>query len=197
MSRLQQAGLDPSLPTFLCFEAVLFYVNEGAINNIMGSIFKYAESKKNGELMLCMTDSLKPAVDVPFTNEARTYFDSKGMDLVEHRARWGGAVHFCLACSRRDRVDSTEQRNDEKVEGGVLGNHVRKRVPQLVSSYTPTQSNNPDLIKNPSFDNVWYAVAYPWQIDGYETPFEAAMAGYYKEPSSNDADKKPFSTRYV
>ena len=67
----------------------------------------------------------------------------------------------------------------------------------MVNSYTPTQSNNKDLIKNPSFDNVWYAVAYPWQIDGYETPLDAAMAGYNSNPTSNAANKKPYATRYV
>lgn len=200
MKRLEKAGMDTSLPTFLCFEAVLFYVNENAINNLMGSIFKYAENPKNGELMLCMTDSLKPAVDVPFTNAARNFFDDNGMELLEHRSRWGGAVHFCLAGSRRYSYDSIDidskiKSDEKKLQSGVLGTHVRRRVPQLVNSYTPTQSNNPDLIKNPSFDNVWYAIAYPWQIDGYETPLEAAMAGYYNTPTSNAADKKPFSTR--
>jgi len=200
MKRLEKAGMDTSLPTFLCFEAVLFYVNEIAINNMMDSIFKYAENPKNGELMLCMTDSLKPAVDVPFTSAARKFFDNNGMELLEHRSRWGGAVHFCLAGSRRYSydsidVDSKVESDTKKLQSGVLGNHVRRRVPQLVNSYTPTQSNNPDLIKNPSFDNVWYAIAYPWQIDGYKTPFDAAMAGYYSNPTSKAVDKKPYATR--
>lgn len=193
MKKLEEAGLDTSLPTFLCFEAVLFYVNENAINNLMSSIFKYAEDPKKGELMLCMTDSLKPAVDVPFTNAARNFFDENNMELLEHRSRWGGAVHFALAGSRRYSFES----ENKKLQTGVLGNHVRSRVPQLVNSYTPTQSNNKDLIKNPSFDNVWYAVAYPWQIDGYETPLDAAMAGYNSNPMSNAANKKPYATRYV
>jgi len=201
MKRLEKAGLDSSKPTFLCFEAVLFYVNKDAINNLMDSIFAYAENSKNGELMLCMTDSLKPAVDVPFTSAARGFFDKNGMELLEHRSRWGGAVHFCLAGSRRYNYDSIDveskvKSDKKKQEIGVLGTHVKKRVPQLVNSYTPTQSNNPDLLKNPSFDNVWYAIGYPWQIDGYETPLDAAMAGYYTTPTSNAADKKPFSTRY-
>lgn len=193
MKRLEEAGMDTSLPTFLCFEAVLFYVNENAINNLMSSIFKYAENPKNAELMLCMTDSLKPAVDVPFTNAARNFFDNNGMELLEHRSRWGGAVHFALAGSRRYSFESEKK----KLETGILGTHVHSRVPQLVNSYTPTQSNNKDLIKNPSFDNVWYAVAYPWQIDGFETPLDAAMAGYNKERTSNAADKKPYATRYA
>jgi methyltransferase (TIGR00027 family) len=193
MKRLEEAGMDTSLPTFLCFEAVLFYVNENAINNLMSSIFKYAENPKNAELMLCMTDSLKPAVDVPFTNAARNFFDNNGMELLEHRSRWGGAVHFALAGSRRYSFESEKK----KLETGVLGTHVHSRVPQLVNSYTPTQSNNKDLIKNPSFDNVWYAVAYPWQIDGFETPLDAAMAGYNKERTSNAADKKTLRDKVV
>ena len=57
-----------------------------------------------------------------------------------------------------------------------------------MNSYTPTQANNPDLLENPSFDNVWYAVAYPWQIDGYKNAVDAVL----KKKVSND---KPFATR--
>ena len=52
---------------------------------------------------MCSTfskDSLKPFVDVPFTNEARHFFYNQGLDLVQHRARWGGAVHFALATTK-------------------------------------------------------------------------------------------------
>ena len=52
-------------------------------------------------LLRCFrSDSLKPFVDVPFTNEATKFFNSNNLDLLEHRSRWGGAVHFALASTR-------------------------------------------------------------------------------------------------
>ena len=180
MKTIRASGLDSSLPTFFVFEAVLFYVNEDAVRNIAKELFDVARNPTAGETMLCFTDSLKPFVDVPFTNEARAFFDQNDMELLEHRSRWGGAVHFCLAASR----------NVETKKPGAIAGHVSSRVGGIVNSYTPTQSNNPVLLKNPSFDKVWYAVAYPWQIDGYETPLDAVL-GHKKKSSSN----KPFATR--
>ena len=143
--------MDTSLLTFLCFEAVLFYVNKDTINNMMDNIFKYAASPKNGELMLCMTEALKPAVDVPFTNATKAFFDTNCMELLEHHSWWGGAVLLCLASSHCNADDSMEIDNNisgnSKVQTRVLGNHVHRRVPQLVNSYTTTQSNNPGLIR--------------------------------------------------
>ena len=179
---LRKNGLKKNIPTFFVWEAVLFYVNESAIRNIMSDLFAFAQPGGNGdspkaETMLCFTDSLKPFVDVPFSNEAHNFFDKNGLELLDHRSRWGGAVHFALTASRS---------SDKKM--GKIAQHVNSRVGGIVFSYTPTQSNNPKLLKNPSFDNVWYAVAYPWQIDGYETPFAAAMGHKSKET-------KPFATR--
>jgi len=81
------------------------------------------------------TDSLKPFVDVPFTSETDRFFKSLDSDLIEHRARWGGAVHFATTCPR--------------VEGkpSELGRRMKKE--ELVMSYTPTQNFNKDLIDTP------------------------------------------------
>eukprot|EP00957_Ditylum_brightwellii_P166278 12658868-Ditylum_brightwellii.AAC.1 len=67
--------------------------------------------------------------------------------------------------------------------------HIKSEVGNLVNSYTPTQSNNPAVLRQPSFDNTWYAVAYPWQIDGYETPLDATLN------RKRDDEDKPFATR--
>ena len=45
------------------------------------------------------------------------------------------------------------------------------------------------LFEKPSFENTWYAVAFPWQVDGYKTPVDAVLN--HKESKSN----KPFATR--
>jgi len=168
-------GLNKDLPTLFVWEAVLFYVNEDAVRNIMTELTDFTSSRTNS--MLCFTDSLKPFVDVPFSNEVSSFFRSKKLELLQHRSRWGGAVHFCLIGTKKS----------------PLAQHISSRVGGIVNSYTPTQSNNPKMLKKPSFDNVWYAVAYPWQIDGYETPLEAALNKHKTVDPS--ASRKPFATR--
>uniref|UniRef100_A0A7S1Z823 Rieske domain-containing protein n=1 Tax=Ditylum brightwellii TaxID=49249 RepID=A0A7S1Z823_9STRA len=191
-----QGKLKENVPTFLVWEAVLFYVNEDAVRNIMNELFAFVRIGGNGgdpraETMLCFTDSLKPFVDVPFTNEARKFFNGRDLDLVQHRARWGGAVHFALATTKgaqSSEVATTTKEADLKPTGKI-GMHIKSEVGNLVNSYTPTQSNNPAVLRQPSFDNTWYAVAYPWQIDGYETPLDATLN------RKNDDEVKPFATR--
>lgn len=123
---LKKNGLDPDVPTFFVFEAVLFYVNESAVRNIMDELFSYSQSDKS-ESMLCLTDSLKPFVDVPFSNEARVFFEENNMNLMEHRSRWGGAVHFCLAASKK--VSEVEGTSD------VIAQYVDDKVGGIVNSY--------------------------------------------------------------
>lgn len=198
---LRQAGLNSDVPTFVVFEAVLFYVNQAAVTKIFQELSDFAANEKHAETMLCFTDSLKPFVDVPFSNQARIFFNANGMDLLEHRSRWGGAVHFCLAASRRavsDTISESDATTTVSIKtpdkaaqfSGTIANHVGSRVGGLVNSYTPTASNNKALLTKPSFENVWYAVAYPWQIDGYDTPLDAAIGRRNKETAS-----KPFATR--
>lgn len=185
VEELRKNGLKENVPTFFVWEAVLFYIDEDAVRNIMNDLFKFAQPGGNGEspraeTLLCFTDSLKPFVDVPFTNEANTFFKKHDLTLLEHRSRWGGAVHFALAStpSKNNAISSLEKFFASEVGG-------------LVNSYTPTQSNNPTLMENPSFDNTWYAIGYPWQIDGYETAVEAAL----DEGKEKKQATKPFATR--
>ena len=142
------------------------------------------------------TDSLKPFVDVPFTNEANKFFTQFNMDLLEHRSRWGGAVHFALAATKKEAVaegEKVSKKRKQKSESinGLIGKYVSQQVGGLVNSYTPTQANNPNLLENPSFDNAWYAIGYPWQIDGYENAVDAAFA----EGKKREGIQKPFATR--
>ena len=134
---------------------------------------------------------MKPFVDVPFTNEARKFFGEQDLDLVQHRARWGGAVHFALAATKQEDKESKENLTKKAKFNplGKIGSHIKGRVGNLVNSYTPTQANNAAILEKPSFDNTWYAVAYPWQIDGYETPLNAALG------KKESKDTKPFATR--
>ena len=55
-----QGGLKENVPTFFVWEAVLFYVNEDAVRNIMGEMFSFAQKGGNGddpraETLLCFT----------------------------------------------------------------------------------------------------------------------------------------------
>lgn len=55
-----QGGLKENIPTFMVWEAVLFYVNEDAVRNIMGDLFAFAKKGGNGEdpsaeTLLCFT----------------------------------------------------------------------------------------------------------------------------------------------
>ena len=75
------------------FEAVLFYVDAAAVTNIMNELSAFSADPlkpASAETMLCLTDSLKPFVDVPFTSETTKWFDGIDLDLLQHRARWGG-----------------------------------------------------------------------------------------------------------
>jgi len=193
----KQGGLAKNVPTLFVWEAVLFYVNDDAIRNIFQELFDFSQTGGNGdsaraESMICFTDSLKPFVDVPFTSETSSYFSRNNLDLVQHRSRWGGAVHFALVSSKGANSiasDETHSKNKSRQITGQIGKFVAERVGGLVSSYTPTQGNNPELLEKPSFDNTWYAVAYPWQIDGHENAVHAAMGWKPKNAG------KPFSTR--
>jgi len=183
----EKASLKSGIPTMVVSEAVLFYVNEDAVKNVIEEMFAFAKSGEDdeqAETLFCFTDSLKPFLDVPFSNEARKWFDKNDLDLLQHRSRWGGAVHFALASSR-------VTTGTDKIKS-VVGRHIRSRVGGLTNSYIPTASRNKEILKTPSYENTWYAVAFPWQIDGYDTPFDAAL-----KRKSNDSKKesKPFATR--
>jgi len=184
-------------------QAVLFYVDAPAVRAIMSEIEGFANGgngdSASAETLLCLTDSMKPFVDVPFTSETTKYFDGRNMDLLQHRARWGGAVHFALASGRGGGDgggggDTTSSITKKRVIKSRLGAFVADKVGALVNSFTPTQSNNPSLLTSPSFDNAWYAVAFPWQIDGYESASRAVW-NKGKRKTTPDGITKPFATR--
>ena len=110
------------------------------------------------------------------------------MDLLQHRSRWGGAVHFALAAT-----SPTTGKASNTIKG-IFKEHIEERVGVLKNSYLPTLSNNKAILKEPSFENAWYAVAFPWQVDGYETPLDAVLKR--KQNKKNEASTtKPFATR--
>ena len=83
---------------------------------------------------------------------------------------------------------SKEMKNLE-TKSGVFKDHMKKKVGRLTNSYIPTASNNMAILEEPSFENAWYAIAFPWQVDGYKTPVDAVMNHKHKKTDS------PFATR--
>jgi len=140
---LTGAGLSSDVPTLFIWEAVLFYVKPEAVMNIFDNIFGFGDNSA-----MCLVDSLKPAVTTSFLHKAREFFDGYNLDVIDHNSRWGGAVHFAFA-GRKD-SPLTESMQDQRDE--------------LPFSYLATSVDQGDTAE-PSFNNQWYAVAYPWQVD--------------------------------
>ena len=61
------------------------------------------------------------------------------MDLLQHRSRWGGAVHFALAATST----ATEE---EAAKPSLFKDHFRERVGGLTNSYIPTVSKNKAIL---------------------------------------------------
>jgi len=84
-------GFKRDAPTLFISEAVLFYVNPQAIKNFFDEIFAFGQVE---EAMYCFTDSMRPFVDGPFADEIKGFVEGKGAEVLQHTARWGGAVQF-------------------------------------------------------------------------------------------------------
>jgi len=143
-------GFKRNVPTMFVSEAVLFYVNPQAIANLYNEIFTFGQQ---AEAMYCFTDSMRPFVLGPFSDEIRRFFDAQGISILGHTSRWGGAVQFCHAVAR----------TPEAAVGvaPTLLNHVSDLIEAPVTSYAPERSFKPEeLAKQPSFNNSWYAVIY-------------------------------------
>ena len=156
---LTDAGLLPNVPTLFIWEAVLFYVKPDAVLKLFDDVFRFGD-----DTAICLVDSLKPAVTTSFLHDARNFFDQYDLGVVDHNSRWGGAVHFALAARKGSPLAETMKNGRDDLPFSFLPTSVDKGIQAQQSSTA-------------SFNNHWYAVAYPWQIDG---------------PSAN---KEPFVTR--
>mmetsp|Transcript_17571 Transcript_17571/g.21468 ORF Transcript_17571/g.21468 Transcript_17571/m.21468 type:complete len:693 (-) Transcript_17571:977-3055(-) len=143
---LTQAGLSSDAPTLFIWEAVLFYVKPEAVMNIFGDVFNFGENSA-----MCLVDSLKPAVTTSFLHKAREFFDGYNLAVIDHISRWGGAVHFAFA-GRKD---------------SPLTERMQEHRDELPFSYLATSVDQGET-PEPSFNNQWYAVAYPWQVEKQE-----------------------------
>ena len=146
---LAAAGLRPDVPTLFVWEAVLFYVRPEAVRAIFADVF--AHGGDAGTSAFCLVDSLKPAVATSFLHDARDFFAGHGLEVVDHASRWGGAVHFALAGR----------------EGSALAAALGEGRDDLPFSYLATSVEDGakrQAAAEASFDDHWYAAAYPWQV---------------------------------
>ena len=172
---LTDQGLRSDVPTLFVWEAVLFYVKPKAVQKIFDDVFSFGDVSS-----YCLVDSLKPAVTTSFLHEVREFFDEYGLDVVDHNSRWGGAVHFVLASRRESSLTKRmlEERND--LPFSYLATSVDKGI--------EAQS-----LPVASFQNKWYAVAYPWQIgpeseggsDVYSTRLWGEPLVIYRDTDNN------------
>ena len=143
---LTEAGLSADVPTLFIWEAVLFYVKPEAVMKIFDNVFNFGDDSA-----VCLVDSLKPAVTTSFLHKAREFFDNYNLDVIDHNSRWGGAVHFAFAGRKESPLTTMMQAKRE----------------QLPFSYLATSVDQGDSAE-PSFNNQWYAVAFPWEVDKQE-----------------------------
>ena len=59
----------------------MFYANPQAIARIYSDVFSFGEKT---EAMYCFTDSMRPFVQGPFSDEIRNFFDAQGVELLGH-----------------------------------------------------------------------------------------------------------------
>ena len=94
----------------------MFYVNPKAIANLYAEIFQFGQK---AEAQYSFTDSMRPFVQGPFSDEISRFLDAQDVQILSHSARWSGAVQFMHAVAR------TPEKCEE--ESSLL-NHVAPRV---------------------------------------------------------------------
>jgi len=158
-------GLRRDVPTLFISEAVMFYVNPRAIAALYGEIFDYGQT---AEAMYSFTDSMRPLVQGPFSDEITRFLDKQGVQIASHTARWSGAVQFMHAVARTPGASEAE---------GSLLHHVPTLVEAPINSYAPERAP-PELskVEATTFNNSWYALAYASELRA-DTPYSTRLFG--------------------
>merc|ERR1719163_1395998 len=154
-------GLRRDVPTMFISEAVMFYVKPKAIANLYGEIFQFG---KTAEAMYSFTDSMRPFVQGPFSDEIMRFMDKQSVSVLAHTSRWGGAVQFVHGVARTHAASAAEASADS-----LLG-YVSSNLVAPINSYTPERtSRKPE--EKPTFNNVWYALAYSSELKAGGEPY--------------------------
>ena len=157
-------GLRRDVPTMFISEAVMFYVNPRAIANLYGEIFDFG---KTAEAMYSFTDSMRPLVQGPFSDEITRFLDAQDVEILSHSARWSGAVQFMHAVARTPELCDAD---------ASLLRHVAPRVDAPINSYAPERARGADPKARPSFNDQWYALAYSSEV-AEGTPYSTRLFG--------------------
>jgi len=158
-----QHGLRRDVPTLFISEAVMFYVNPKAIANLYAEIFQFGQT---AEAMYCFTDSMRPFVQGPFSDEIMRFMDKQSVSVLSHTARWSGAVQFMHAVARTPETLGNES---------SLLTHVKGLVKAPVNSYAPERSTRKPT-ETPSFNDAWYAISYASELLTAE-PYSTRLFG--------------------
>lgn len=159
----REHGFRRDLPTMFISEAVMFYVTPKAIANLYAEIFAFGQET---EAMYCFTDSMRPFVQGPFSDEISTFMDKSGISVLSHKSRWAGAVQFMHAVARTPTTDGSPT---------SLLNHVTPLVEPPMTSYAPERCTRSPKT-TPSFNNAWYAIAYASELRT-NTPYSTRLFG--------------------
>lgn len=90
-----ELGFDPTLPTLVVVEAVLFYLAPPAKSKLLGEVSELLAAQPASKLVL--TDNLAPFVRGPMRPAAEAYLSPMGLKLDQHDTLWGGAIQFVVA----------------------------------------------------------------------------------------------------
>jgi O-methyltransferase involved in polyketide biosynthesis len=176
-------GLRRDVPTLFISEAVMFYVNPRAIAALYHDIFSFGQG---AEAMYCFTDSMRPLVNGPFSDEVTRFLGKQGVATLGHQARWSGAVQFVHAVARTPGVHDASPTS--------LLKHVAARVEAPINSYAPERAKR-DASAAPTFNNTWYAVAYaselslgkPYATRLFGEPLTLTLTTPFERSESGDA----------
>jgi len=100
---LKDAGLEDGgdIPTCVICEAVLFYLNPAAVQNLVGELFGFAPAAR-----FVFTDNLSkvgvtpgPPMPVSAKEKCEAWLSKYDKQLVAHDSIWGGAIHFVGAAA--------------------------------------------------------------------------------------------------
>jgi hypothetical protein len=170
---LVAAGFDPLKPSLVISEAVLFYVDDAPTRALFDDVFFFAGSDNSA---VVMTDSFKPLLTSPFTHDARAMVEARGFTLLDHSARWGGAVHFMMASKKGTPLTaSLAQRYSSAAAGRSL----------YISA---TGAGAARRREKPSFEDAWYALCFSDQLDGgglYATRLFGEPLVLYRDAAGN------------
>lgn len=178
-------GFRRDVPTMFISEAVMFYVNPKAIAALYDDIFTFGQKQ---EAMYCFTDSMRPLVAGPFSDEISRFLDDQNVELLSHTARWSGAVQFMHAVAR---TPGLYTKPDSLLE------FVRPRVEPPMTSYAPERVLNRDPNGQATFNNSWYAICYtselqkgvPYATRLFGEPLTLDLLG--EKPEQGDDEASP------